>query len=522
MKLTKKILGIFLALVIVLAMTTTAFAANTYSITINNDAENHTYEAYQIFSGSLHEGVLSDVVWGAGVTDAGKTALGDAATKADALTDENASDFAKEVAKYLASPSETTSTMSDGKYVISGLTAGYYLVKDMDDTLTGKDDSYTSYILKVVNNVTTNPKAAKPTSYKKVKDINDSTETTKSDWQDSADHDIGDMVDFQLTGTVAANYGSYETYYYAFHDVECEGLTFDPTSVKVFVDGTQVTGNYEVVTEGITDGCTFEVVFKDLKKITEVKANSVITVEYQSELNSEAVLGSTGNPNEMYLEYSNNPNEEQSGNTGEGGDSGEGGEEGGEGDSEEDKPETGSTPWDKVIVFTYKTVVNKVDAEGNPLTGAEFTLEKLNLTENVWEAVEVVKNDEGTVFTFKGIDDGRYRVTETKTPEGYNSINPIYFTVTAEHDVLADDPKLTSLEATHTDAEGANMTTGNVAAFTAVLSDGSLSTDVVNQKGSTLPSTGGIGTYLFYILGGVLVLTAVVAFFVKKRTSYSN
>ena len=282
MKLTKKILAILLAVVVVLSMTVTAFAAEeTYSITINNNVDNHTYEAYQIFSGDLHDGVLSNIVWGTGVTEAGKTVLGNANTKAESLTDENATDFAKEVSAYLTDVCASTSTMADGVYVISGLSAGYYLVKDKDNSLTGADDSYTSYIIKVVNNVPVTPKSDKPVSQKKVKDINDSTETTKSDWQDSADHDIGDKVDFQLKGTVASNYDSYETYYYAFHDKECDGLTFDPSSVKVYVDGTLITSNYEVVTEGLTDDCSFEVIFSDLKKISEVKADSVITVEYQ-------------------------------------------------------------------------------------------------------------------------------------------------------------------------------------------------------------------------------------------------
>ena len=506
MKLTKKISAILLAMFLVLSMTVTAFAAEeTYSITINNNVDNHTYEAYQIFGGDLHEGVLSNIVWGTGITEEGKTALGDASAKAETLTDANATNFAKEVAAYLTDVCASTNTKTEDQYVISGLTAGYYLVKDMDNSLTGADDSYTSYILNVVGNVTANPKSDKPISQKKIKDINDSTETTKTDWQDSADHDIGDMVDFQLKGTVASNYDSYETYYYAFHDKECAGLTFDSASVKVYVDGTLITGNYEVVTDGIEDGCTFEVVFSDLKKIAEVKADSVITVEYQSELNENAVLGSAGNPNESYLEYSNNPNSDQSGDSGEG---------------EEEKPETGKTPWDKVIVFTYKTVVNKVDANNNPLTGAEFTLEKYNATTQIWDAVAVVLNDEGTVFTFNGIDDGKYRLTETKTPEGYNSIDPIYFAVTAEHEVESDNPALTSLEAVQTKADGTNLTSGVIAVFSADHTAGSLSTDIVNNTGSTLPSTGGIGTIVLYVSGAVLVVGAVIWLIVKKRLSY--
>ena len=215
--------------------------------------------------------------------------------------------------------------------------------------------------------------------------------------------------------------------------------------------------------------------------------NSVITVEYTATLNNNAVLGSAGNPNEVYLEYSNNPNK-----------------------SEEGDNETGTTPKDVVIVFTYKTIVNKVDEKGDALTGAEFTLEKYNKKTDKWEAITVVKNDEGTTFTFSGLDDGNYRLTETKTPAGYNTIKPIEFTITAEHDVLSDNPALTSLNG--------NVTTGEIT-FTSNVTDGSLSTDVVNKAGSTLPETGGMGTTIFYILGGLLVLFAVVFLVAKKRMS---
>ena len=215
--------------------------------------------------------------------------------------------------------------------------------------------------------------------------------------------------------------------------------------------------------------------------------NSVITVEYTATLNENAVLGSAGNLNNVYLEYSNNPNKSEAGNN-----------------------ETGNTPADKVIVFTYKTIINKVDGEDKPLTGAEFTLEKYNKETDEWEAIAVVKNDEGTTFTFSGLDDGDYRLTETKTPAGYNTIEPIEFTITAEHDVLSDNPALTSLSG--------NATTGEIT-FTSSTTEGSLSADVVNKAGSTLPETGGMGTTIFYILGGLLVLFAVVLLVSKKRMS---
>lgn len=196
-------------------------APATYSITINNSATGHTYEAYQIFTGDLSGTTLSNIVWGSGISEAGQTALGDAAAKAETLkTEADAKAFAKEVAPYLTSAA-SANTVTDRKYVISGLVAGYYLVKDKDGSLTGGNDSYTEYIVKVVSNTTATPKSSVPTVEKKVKDINNSTETTMTDWQDSADHDIGDSVPFQLKGTLADNVSSYTTYKVVFHDIRC-------------------------------------------------------------------------------------------------------------------------------------------------------------------------------------------------------------------------------------------------------------------------------------------------------------
>lgn len=486
MKNIKKFFAVLIALVMSISMATTAFAADTYSITINNSNTGHTYEAYQIFSGSLSKnGVLSDIQWGYSVSDTGKNALGKAASKAETLvTEADAKAFADEVAKYLTSPVGSANAPTDGKYVISGLSTGYYLVKDKDNSLQGGNDSYTSYILKVVADVTADPKSDAPESAKKVMDTNDTTGATTG-WQDSADYDIGDKVPFQLTGTLPANYSEYETYTLIFHDTESAGLTFDKDSVKVYVDGKAITSGYTVVTEGLDDGCTFEVRFADVKSIAAATDGSVITVEYNSLLNENAVIGAEGNKNTMNMEYSNNPNAEQGGTPG----------------------DTGKTPDDTAIVFTYQTVINKVDENNAPLTGAEFTLEK-KLANGRWETISVVKNDEGTIFTFAGLDDGDYRLKETKTPDGYNSIDPIEFTITAEHEVLSDVPALTSLNG--------NATSGEIT-LVSNLANGSLTSNIVNQSGSTLPSTGGIGTTIFYIVGAVLVLGAVVLLITKKR-----
>ena len=490
MKKMKKLLSLVLSVAMVVAMGVTVFADGTPAYTITAPATNHQYEIYQIFTGDLSGETLSNVKWG--VNGTGKT--GDAVNEAtlNALTGINVNGKSDKdklaVIESFATLSNPVATITNGDTYQAA--AGYYLIKDKDASLAGKDDSYTTYIVEVVGNVTITPKSDKPSSEKKVKDTNDTTGTT-SNWQDSADYDIGDNVPFQLKGTVASNYDSYTVYKFAFHDKESEGLTFNKDSVKVYVDGTEITSGYEVVTD--TKDCdTFDVTFKNLKDIKSVHAGSVITVEYTSKLNDEAVLGSTGNINTMHLEYSNNPNDKQGG-------------------------ETGTTPDDTVIVFTYKVVVNKYAnsvAEGNKLTGAEFTLAK-KLKDGTTKNIAVVKSEDGTSFTFNGLDDGDYILTESKTPEGYNTISPIEFTVTADHKIEwgkgdARTDILTGLTG--------DVTSGEVT-FTPSVDKGKLSTDVINKSGSLLPSTGGIGTTIFYVIGGILMVGAGVILVSRRRRS---
>ena len=513
MKHSKKLASLLLALVMALSLAVTAFAdeSTTYSITINNSTAGHTYEAYQIFTGDLATNeagnkVLSNIVWGSGVSEAGQTALGDAATKTETLkTEADAKAFTKAVAPYLTTAAGSANTVTDGKYVISGLAAGYYLVKDQDGSLIGDNDSYTEYIIQVVGNVTATPKSDVPEVQKKVKDINDSTDTTKTDWQDSADYDIGDSIPFQLKATLADNVSSYTTYKVVFHDTLSKGLTYN-NDAKVHIDGTETNG-FTVTATVNADGTTTLTVSCDDVKALGAGNSSVITVEYTAKLNENAVLGSAGNPNEVYLEYSNNPNKSEEGNN-----------------------ETGETPKDVVIVFTYKTIINKVDSENKPLTGAAFKLEKLikgkDGAADTWTTVKEFTVDETTTsFTFSGLDDGQYKLTETKTPAGYNTIDPIYFVIEATHDETADAPTLKTLNAYMTDANGNKQTemkdgeSVNIDLGTVDLTAGSITTTVVNKSGSELPSTGGIGTTIFYVLGGVLVLAAVVLLVTKKRMS---
>ena len=513
MKHIKKLASLLLVLVMVLSLAVTAFAdePTTYSITIHNSTAGHTYEAYQIFTGDLATNeagnkVLSNIVWGSGVSEAGQTALGDAAAKAETLkTEADAKAFAKAVAPYLTTAAGSANTVTDGKYVISGLAAGYYLVKDQDGSLTGDNDSYTEYIIQVVGNVTATPKSDVPEVQKKVKDINDSTDTTKTDWQDSADYDIGDSIPFQLKATLADNVSSYTTYKVVFHDTLSKGLTYN-NDAKVYIDGTETNG-FTVTATVNADGTTTLTVSCDDVKALGAGNSSAITVEYTAKLNENAVLGSAGNPNKVYLEYSNNPNKSEQGNN-----------------------ETGETPKDVVIVFTYKTIINKVDSENTPLTGAAFKLEKLikgkDGAADTWTTVKEVTVDETTTsFTFSRLDDGQYKLTETKTPAGYNTIDPIYFVIEATHDVTADAPTLKTLNAYLTDANGNKQTemkdgeSVNIDLGTVDLTAGSITTTVVNKSGAQLPETGGIGTTIFYVLGGVLVLAAVVLLVTKKRMS---
>lgn len=501
-KAMKKLMAALLAVAMVCAMAIPAFADGSSSTstapvttlyTIAAPHNGHTYEIYQIFTGDYdpsNKTMLTNIKWGKN----GKGgAVGDAVDQA--ILNElsgvasSAIDSAKlaVIEKYVTLTNPVETIVDGGSVEVAG---GYYLIKDQDGSLSGSEP-YTTYLVSVVGTVTITPKSNDvPEFEKKLKDTNDSTGDV-SDWQDSADYDIGDYIPFRLQGTVPEDYGSYKTYYYAFHDVEEAGLTFDPSSVEVHLgdeNGAIIPNtDYKVLTkkDGTTSDteCTFEIVFDDLKNISSVAANSTITVTYRSKLNDNAVLGKHGNVNKAQLEYSNNPK-----GTG-----------------------TGRTPWDNVIVFTYKVVVNKVDQAGQPLEGAQFTL-----TKKAKNGTDVVKtmdvNTTLTQFTLSGLDDGEYTLTETVTPAHYNTISPITFTVNADHTITWGTERrediLTSLSG---DTASGEIT------FTSSKTDGTLTTNVINNIGTTLPGTGGIGTTIFYVIGGGLMVAAAILLITKKR-----
>ena len=507
MKKMKKVMALLLSLVMVLAMSVVAFAteegsttSGTYTITA--PATSHQYEIYQIFTGDLHEGTLSNLKWGKnGKETEGTAVAADVVTALTGVTGKSFNEILAVVEPYANLNSTPIATVTNGATYEA--VAGYYLIKDKDNSVTGTD-SYTLYIVKVVGNVTIDQKSDVPSFEKKIKDTND-TEGTTTGWQDSADYDIGDDVPFKLEGTVAANYAQYKQYYFAFHDNEEEGLTFNKDSVRVYVDNTEITEGYTVV-DNPADGCTFEVVFNDLMAAAKeykftVNGGSKIRVEYTSKLNEKAKIGKEGNVNSASLEFSNNPNQEQGGT-----------------------PDTGKTPWDNVIVFTYKVVVNKIDSSQKPLAGAAFELSKkvndeytrvalVNATQNT-EGKYTLSNETVTKFEWKGLDDGDYMLTEVITPAGYNTIAPIKFTVNADHTITWEGENRNTILTSLT----GNAVTGDIT-FTANTNKTELATNVVNNKGSELPSTGGMGTTIFYVVGSILVLGAAILLITKKRMS---
>lgn len=503
MKSTKKLLALLLSAILLLSLLPAAFATApeapvepTYSLTIKHTLDGRQYELYQIFRGALHTDehgnkILSDVVYGASWANQTEGAP----VPENILNEYVAGDGKANIDKFL--PNKKDTAFRTVKAVGTGVTsatfenlpAGYYFVQEVGE-LTGQN-AKSEHIIQVVGNTEVAAKMDVPTSQKKVKDTNDSTGETTG-WQDSADYDIGDKVPFQLTAEVAQNILNFKgPYALTFHDKQSAGLTFNPEDVKVMIDGTLVTTGYTVVTgEDITDGCTFHVKFNDLKAYKEqrIHGGSVVTVEYTSRLNENAQIGAAGNPNEMHITFSNNPNSTN-------------------------PDENGQTPDDRVIVFTYQLQVlkyNGSDGEPNslPLEGAEFTLYKKN-TGNEYVHVKTIAPENAETlgygvkfaYNFVGVDDGNYMLKETKTPACFNTADPIYFTISATHQENADNPQLIELKGTDP------VTTVSSQLYMAVH----------NYRGNTLPSTGGMGTTIFYVLGSILAVGAAILLVSKKR-----
>ena len=552
-----------LALAAILLLSGTALAADptSYTITINNATEGYTYAAYQVFSGDLSGNVLSNVEWGSGVNGstlltalqadqtigsyfATCTTAADVANVLATSKTEGTSNFANDSANLDAfaavvgnnlSETFTTGSQSSDTYTITGLNAGYYFVKNTAVPTTS--GAYTKFMLNLIKSVTITPKADVPAVEKKVQEDDKYTSDGGygTGYNDVADWNIGDHVPFKLIGTVPKMDG-YETYTYTFHDTLSEGLTLDTDSVEVYLaeaknaeltEALLVHSGYTLSTSPAESDCSFEISFSNLRNLSGIDAEKTqyLIVTYTATLNSSAEIGLNGNPNEVYLTFSNNPN----------------------GDG------TGNTPEDSVIVFTYELDTTKVAGE-NPdtkLENAEFVLlnsagdkvAKVNsttyqfegwldlptgtgtnsaITYGDWTTYNnsnhvILTSDEDGLFQVIGLDDGTYKLREIKAPDGYNLL-PADVAVVIEATTVNDQNwggtagnALTNLAVTADEEDGSADVTKGIASIT-----------IANNKGSTLPETGGMGTTIFYIVGGLLVVGAAVLLITKKRMSQKS
>ncbi|MEE0059644.1 MAG: isopeptide-forming domain-containing fimbrial protein [Acutalibacteraceae bacterium] len=574
MKLFKKTASVLLAMSMLAMLSTTAFADNTEgdgtdtSASIQVDVSKHTYTAYQIFKAENQENednaLLCDLTWNEddidvpkllsklGTIEAFKVLEVEGAIPAD-LT---ANDVAKILEKMESDSAQLRafaalvnqcvkigsgtdikeSTSIDGE----GLEAGYYLVVDTTITADGVDTAKNLSLLQATRNTSMNitSKTAIPMVEKKVKEesFKDTNQkdvtgyTLPEGYNDVADYDIGDDVDFMLIGSMPTTIADYAKYKYVFHDTISSGLTYNEDSIVVYMDDdNDPTVKYEInpasysvtatsFTEKDKDN-TMTVSFDDVKSVVDmngkaltIDANSKIIVEYKATLNNNAKIGLPGNPNTVYLQYSNNPNLNGDGTP---------------------SDETGNTPEDKVIVFTYELDVTKLDADNanKKLDGAEFTLQKeadglfYNNTNNVVTWVE--NEDDATklttvdgMFSVKGIDDGTYFLHETKAPIGYNLLQSkikVVITATTANGqswkIFSPEQALTAL-AIAVDDTNANLGEAN---GTGDVNSGTVNMNVLNNEGSLLPETGGVGTVLIYTIGAILAVGSAVLLVTKKR-----
>lgn len=529
------------------AMSVSAAAATSYTLTITDARTGHEYNAYQVFDGdvSAEAKSMTNVIWGNGVN--GENLL--TALKADANIGStfaactSAQDvynalaehtdlvdaFAKVVSANLNETNAAASTTATGGYEFTNLDGGYYFVKDKTVPAT---DAYSKYMLKVVKNTTVSVKADQPKVEKKVYEedyTNDAGYGTG--YNDVADHFIGESVPFKLIGTLpsAEQFAAYDSYYYEFSDTLDAGFKAPAAGdFTVKIGDTVVTEDFDIVIEPVLDanGKTATSISikpnnnndNDIKKIMTDKgidfstATPKVTVDYKAVLDDDAVIGLNGNENKVDLKFSNNPNAKGDGTN-----------------------NTGKTPEDKVIVFTYEFDTLKVDAADNTkkLQGAEFTLqneagEYAKVENGIFQGwvdaaeASTLTTDENGLITIKGMEGGIYTVTETKAPTDYNLPSKPFTVTLKANKNLSQDWNSTASDAlgefSATIANPLPNTSGTATDNAKVSVDGYTATlTIKNTKGAELPETGGIGTKLFYIGGGALVLASAVILISKKR-----
>ncbi|MGN0584028.1 MAG: isopeptide-forming domain-containing fimbrial protein [Ruminococcus sp.] len=533
-------------------------AANTISFSDEVANSGHTYTAYQIFAGTVETKTgesggttteLTGIQW-ANPTGASAflTALkADSTIGSDFTSCSNAAEVAAKLGEYgnnsnkakafaklvVAQKDNLKVVNNTASATITAADDGYYVIVESSMTGIPTNSAMTSYLLAVYDaseGAEISVKSAIPSVEKKIQE-NVKTGTSWQDdatygerYNDTADFSIGDTVPFKLYGTMPSNIAEYNTYKYIFHDTLGKEFTlaegFATSGVTVTIDGNTIDSScYNVTaTGGGEDANTITVTFDNIKAATSESTavtltdDSKVVVSYSATLNSNAVIGRPGQENAVYLEYSNNPNNGGSGET----------------------DTTSKTPVDEVIAFTYELDVTKVDGANTEikLAGAEFKLQATNGAHaNKWVTVDtngkvtgwVDSKDGASVLTsaadgtFKiiGLDDGAYSLEETKAPNGYNILtDPVKFTISANTNNTQSDNTIDGEELTEL-----NIKVGTNPSANGALDSGAVAMTVENNSGSSLPSTGGIGTTIFYAGGGALVVGAGVLLIAKKRMS---
>lgn len=550
MKATKRIFSVFLTCVLAFtmafAMGLTASAADTtHTITITKPEGDidRTYEAYQIFQGNLSGDTLSDIEWGTGINGAAfldvlddnepYTTCKDAKAVAEKLAtfkdnSDGAVAFAKLAGNFLTTATGSAKATSSANGEIK-VPAGYYLLKDVT---TGTDVALSLNILKVVNNVAVNPKADHPTVDKKI-----GTDISSEVVANTAT--IGDKVPFVIKSNVPQMQG-YTKYFFVLNDSMTAGLTYNK-DVAIKIDNTTLAADaYDVVYDDTAN--TMKIVIKNFIQYKS-QAGKDIVVTYSATLNEKADLTQTGgNKNTVKLTYSNNPNVDY------------------EGDNEPTSTDpVGETPEHVTVTYSTKLQLTKVDgANQEVMKGVEFQIAGTSIkavvstsgyfkqdadgtyyqlkdgtftetapptetdsryvsnlkyakVENTTEQTKMQKvtasgtTDAKGLITFEGLSAGTYYITELKTLGGYNLLTaPITVEIKAT-------PGTTSC-----------TWTAKVNGENATFEDDMVKLTVENNKGSDLPITGGIGTTIFYVIGGLLVCGAVVMAITKKKLSVED
>ena len=536
MKRMKKVISIASALIMMLAMTATAFADATLS---KEAGDNHTYDVYQIFKADSVDattGELAGVKYGANSTGTEDSAV--PTTVLEALAAVNSSSDAEKIAvidDYWNQSSAAFATINDTTPTAS-LPTGYYLIKD---TTTSSEGDSVNFHVAIVSDgstaLTITNKRDVPEVSKYIKE--DSTST----YGKTADYSQGEEnIAFRIVGTLpdATNYARYQSYQYAFTD-NMTNMTYvaDSLTAKVYTGytdennlGTEY-GTLDLTDSNVTlsaSGSNISLAFADLKVATYtdatitagVPADAVVVVEYNAKFTDSAVIGGYGNANSVKLTYSNDPNLDASGNP---------------------ITTTEDTPEDYAYAFTYEFDGLKIDSTTNsPLSGAGFKIKDADgnyaiisagvvtgWTETQADGTEILTGATGEVIV-KGLDAGTYTLTETTVPDGYSAIADIDFTVAATISAIdvssadyvsgSQEYKVETLSIT---SASTNMTVDSQEGVTtaADTDNGVVFADILNSPKSSLPSTGGIGTKLFYIFGSALMILAAIAFVVKMRFS---